>query len=1340
MTKLSVIIPVYNEAGNIRELASRIHNVLSEAKISYEMIFVNDRSKDKSEQEIKRAALNNSRIVLHNKVGKQGKAFAILEGVDIAKGEIIAMIDGDLQYPPENIPEMYKQVVDTHGIVVANRRNHKTSLLRKIGSKLNVFVFEKLLHGFNCDAQSGLKVFKKEIIQHLDRSEIGEWTLDMPLLHTAQELGHTIGCIEIDFEERRSGESKVNFVKAAMEIGTHALKLKFAPRKVYHITSTHKDGMKGAGITYKRQSYITHTSLSHHESAFQVLVNWQKYFLAIGISAILVALYLNAQMTAIILVAILTFIYFLDFVFSFFVLMKSMHKSPEVSVSDEELKQLDDKSLPIYSILCPLYKEAQVLPHFLDSLATIDYPKNKLDVLLLLEENDSETIDAANALNLPSYVRIVVVPHSFPKTKPKACNYGLSHAKGEFVVIYDAEDKPDPLQLKKAVVTFKNLGKEVFCLQCKLNYYNPDHNILTRLFTAEYSLWFDLMLPGLQSINTTIPLGGTSNHFRTRDLIDAAGWDPFNVTEDCDLGVRIFKKGYKTAVMDSTTYEEANSQVGNWIRQRSRWIKGYFQTYLVHMRNPISFFKTHKHQALLFQLVIGMRMFFVLINPVLWLTTIAYFALYQFVGPAIESLYPPIIFYMGVTCLIFGNFMYLYNYMIGCAKREQWDLMKYVFFIPFYWVITSIAAVMALWQLITRPHYWEKTRHGLHIKKAGIGEKSEIKEVKLSTGETKKQIAFPNLGLDGLVVFAFIFIDILVSSVSLNVVNFESFLSIAALGKIILFSSLLFVGLVLPYFKKLASIEAKASQSFYLFFGMMTFVISITTIGVYFISLQTIKLNLSDGFILYAISQSMLSLAIAISVYMHMTFGMRMWIVSLISSLLLVLSGLIFPHTIETFALSIAVVGYIHLCGIFVHYISRNFVNSVVNNIGYFVHILADNSTDHETSNGLRIVVFNWRDLSHVWGGGAEVYVHELSKRWVAAGHSVTLVCGNDGKNLTKEYVNGIKIVRRGGFYTVYFWAMIYYLLRLRKHTDVIIESVNGAPFFTSVFAPSVPKFLLIHHVHQDVFRNHLPFALSQIAQFVERRLMPYLYRNDKIITISESSKRDIINLGLSNSEQHIDIVNPSIEPRQYKKLKKSADPSFVYLGRLKAYKNIDIAVRAFAQLVKILPKATLSIVGDGEELVNLQHLVNELGISKNVVFHGKVSDKLKASILARSWVLLQPSSVEGWGITVIEANASGTPVIASDVNGLKDSVIDGVTGILVPVRNIEVLYSVMVSMAKSKKLTSAFAKRAYSYSKQFSWDKSAEKFIRIVEQEFDRKNTEKYLIDKALVEGDINL
>jgi cellulose synthase/poly-beta-1,6-N-acetylglucosamine synthase-like glycosyltransferase len=285
-------------------------------------------------------------------------------------------------------------------------------------------------------------------------------------------------------------------------------------------------------------------------------------------------------------------------------------------------------------------------------------------------------------------------------------------------VIYDAEDIPEEDQLKKVAYAFSRVDSSIGCIQAKLNFYNPTQNLLTRLFTLEYSLWFDLILTGLQSVNAPIPLGGTSNHFRKSVLQKMGGWDAFNVTEDCDLGMRLSKAGYKTAILDSTTYEEANSDLKNWVNQRTRWIQGYIQTLLVHMRDMKSFWVSgNKSHLPWFLIIVGGKVLSLYINPLMWIITISYFAFHSVAGSFIESLYPSIIFYMAILSLTVGNFIYLYNYMIGCAKRGRYDLIKYALFVPFYWLMMSFASWIALYRLITKPYHWSKTVHGLHLSK-----------------------------------------------------------------------------------------------------------------------------------------------------------------------------------------------------------------------------------------------------------------------------------------------------------------------------------------------------------------------------------------------------------------------------------------------------------------------------------------------------------------------------------------------------------------------------------------------------------------------------------------------
>ncbi|HCF27556.1 MAG TPA: glycosyl transferase, partial [Cyanobacteria bacterium UBA11049] len=380
-------------------------------------------------------------------------------------------------------------------------------------------------------------------------------------------------------------------------------------------------------------------------------------------------------------------------------------------ITKAEVYSIDEQSLPIYSVLVPVYNEPEVTPILIEALSKLDYPHEKLDVLLLLEEKDLETIQAARAANPPRYVRFIYIPDSHPKTKPKACNYGLAFARGEYLTIYDAEDIPDPDQLKKAIYAFRHGSPSLVCVQAALNYYNRNENFLTRMFTLEYSYWFDYLLPGLETLDLPIPLGGTSNHFRTDRLRELGGWDPFNVTEDADLGIRASKRGYTVGVVNSTTYEEANCELRNWIRQRSRWIKGYMQTWLVHNRHPLKSLKTLGLKSwLAYQFLIGGTVLIFLTSPILWLIFI-----YWIVTRAywLESLIPGWVLYISLFNLSISNALGIYLNMIAVFRRRYYQLILYALLNPLYWQLHSIAAYMALWQLFSKPFYWEKTIHGI---------------------------------------------------------------------------------------------------------------------------------------------------------------------------------------------------------------------------------------------------------------------------------------------------------------------------------------------------------------------------------------------------------------------------------------------------------------------------------------------------------------------------------------------------------------------------------------------------------------------------------------------------
>jgi cellulose synthase/poly-beta-1,6-N-acetylglucosamine synthase-like glycosyltransferase len=447
------------------------------------------------------------------------------------------------------------------------------------------------------------------------------------------------------------------------------------------------------------------------ESAYTVLTRPQYLLLAAAVLAVIGAVYLAPVAAVIGLNLLINAVFAAGIWFKFIVSLTGAGAEASVPTTDEEVAALDPRALPHYTILIPIYREAKMVPQLKASLGQLDYPREKLQVLMLLEEEDAETFAAAKAAKFADNVSLVVIPKGPPQTKPKACNVGLYFARGEYLVIYDAEDRPDPDQLKKAVVAFRKGPPNLVCVQAALNYFNERQNFLTRMFTLEYSYWFDYMLPGLERLGLPIPLGGTSNHFRTDMLRDLGGWDPFNVTEDADLGVRAQARGYRVGVINSTTYEEANSRVPNWIRQRSRWIKGYLQTTLVHLRSPRRLLRQIGWRAALgFLLLVGGTPFTFLLAIVMW----AMFGVWLVArSEAFDFLFPPITLYIGLFNLLLGNGIAVYLGMLAVFKRRHYDLMPWSLLTPLYWILHSIAAWKALGQLLTRPFFWEKTDHGL---------------------------------------------------------------------------------------------------------------------------------------------------------------------------------------------------------------------------------------------------------------------------------------------------------------------------------------------------------------------------------------------------------------------------------------------------------------------------------------------------------------------------------------------------------------------------------------------------------------------------------------------------
>ena len=384
----------------------------------------------------------------------------------------------------------------------------------------------------------------------------------------------------------------------------------------------------------------------------------------------------------------------------------------EVRAAAREAASLGERDLPVYTLLVPLFREAAVLPHLVAALQALDYPKAKLDIKLILEAEDLDTRKAAARLALPGCFHIIVVPPSQPQTKPKALNFALAFARGSLVAIYDAEDRPDPGQLRRAAAAFANGGETLACVQGRLGFYNAGRNWLTRQFAIEYCALFDALLPALHALRLPIPLGGTSNHFRRDILEEVGGWDPHNVTEDADLGFRLARRGYHVASLNSQTLEEACERLPQWLGQRTRWLKGWIQTYFVHMRQPLR--ALHELGPLGFaalNILIGGMVLSALVHP-LFVALIGAKLVSGALAADPASLGGWWLAALNVWNLTIGYAAAMLLAWIGLGIAGRRGLRRALVWMPFYWLLISLAAYRALWDYARRPFHWEKTEHG----------------------------------------------------------------------------------------------------------------------------------------------------------------------------------------------------------------------------------------------------------------------------------------------------------------------------------------------------------------------------------------------------------------------------------------------------------------------------------------------------------------------------------------------------------------------------------------------------------------------------------------------------
>lgn len=374
----------------------------------------------------------------------------------------------------------------------------------------------------------------------------------------------------------------------------------------------------------------------------------------------------------------------------------------------------------------------------------------------------------------------------------------------------------------------------------------------------------------------------------------------------------------------------------------------------------------------------------------------------------------------------------------------------------------------------------------------------------------------------------------------------------------------------------------------------------------------------------------------------------------------------------------------------------------------------------------MKILIFSWRDIKNPKSGGAESFTHEVAKRWVKAGNSVTLVTSRSPQAKTEEKVDGVKIFRPSKLFYITPRDYLRYLKEtaqfyqdnLKGKVDIVIDQIHGLPAFCKFYAKE-KVVALSHEVAKKIWFYEVPFPLSLVGYLIEPLTLK-LYRNVPFITVSPSTAKDLKKVGIKN----ISLVSEGISFKPTKYLpKKSNYPLIVSLGRITKMKRIEDSIQAFALVAKFFPKAELVIAGREEDghlekySEKLRALAEELKINKRVKFLGFISEKEKITLLKQAWVLVSTSVREGWGIVIIEAAACGTPAVTYKIAGLVDSVKDGKTGLICQKNSPEELARKITKIISDKQLRLRLSKNALEYSRKFDWNKTAKKGLAILKK-----------------------
>lgn len=714
---VSVIVPTNNDKVLLRRSFECIEQAFWDSGFEHEIIVVDDHSSDGTKDYI--ASLEGELPVrLIEKRGVKGRSISIKEGIDAAIGNTIAIVDPDIRFGKEGFVEMLSRVREAHIVVAANIKY--SSFVYGVLSRLYGWILGRLFLSVRVNVHSGIKMFRRSLLESLrfDPEFDPRLGFDAVLLYHARRVGWIISPVPVQykrvpFHHGYVGEvmSRVSFAYGIFVIKVvHILRAVFpflyAPPPIEYFN---------AGFT----NVNDYLFLSPTQSAKGHITRETTSLLFFILLTTFVGMYVLSQVFHVPILTGMAFgisvLYLFLITFKFVAMSRSLPVEQD-TLSPEDLASVTDEELPVMSVLIPLYKEKEVIPQIFKYLSDFDYPQEKLDIIFILESTDTETAQAFLDMHPPSHFKALLSPDVQPKTKPKAMNVAFSAAKGDILVIFDAEVLPERDQLKRAYLTFK-LHPEAGYLHSRMDVYNADENWITRLYTGEFCYFYHYYLPGLVASNFPLPISGHSTYFR-REVIEKVGaWDAYNVAEDCDIGIRIYRKGFGSGrMLDTHTWEQSTTTIPTWVRQRTRWIQGFIQTSIVQLRYPLLLkreLKTWRNFVVFLILVPG-NVILNILNIFQWMM----FALWHTThAPFLQVAYSGFTLYLATICFVVGNFFFTFYSMYALYKRKHYSTVPWAMLMFAYWIMLGIATIRATIHLFLHPYKWDKTAHFISSQK-----------------------------------------------------------------------------------------------------------------------------------------------------------------------------------------------------------------------------------------------------------------------------------------------------------------------------------------------------------------------------------------------------------------------------------------------------------------------------------------------------------------------------------------------------------------------------------------------------------------------------------------------